>query len=131
MNSQRAALVAGLAGVAVPFVLLWFRHRALAVRPDARPLSIADRRRVAKQDTFSRISFVGVIVIGLSLVVVAARGAEGTRRGSIVAALVLVSAGIAWHLNIRCPSCKYRLGLQQPLGTPRRCERCGADLTVS
>jgi quinol-cytochrome oxidoreductase complex cytochrome b subunit len=125
-------VLAGLGGVAAPFILLWLRSRALK-RPvrATRPLTAAERQALRRRHHLSLIAFVAFWAASLSLMLlVTLRPASPALQTAVlVAILSLLLANVALQLTHRCPLCGYRLGYQNALGLPPRCERCGANLS--
>lgn len=124
-------LVAAGAGICVPLAVLWLRRRALGEHvAAARAVSSEERERLRQRGRRSTWLFAATLAGGLALVlVVSSRSVPRVLAGAGLAVVVLSAVGsIACHLRIRCPVCRYRLGYQQPLGVPGRCERCATRL---
>lgn len=79
----------------------------------------------------STISFFLFWVIALSLIVPTAVLEPSPLVRSLVwgALVLIVTILIGYHLSIRSPVCRYRLGYQHALGVPKRCERCGTEVS--
>ena len=124
-------LIATLAGLAVPLLVLWCRQLALRHRVTAerRPTE-AERALVHRRGRYSVAAFVLFWPVALGLVLLATLGqASAGIHGAVALVIVLLAAAsVTLQLTTRCPICRYRLGYQQALGTPARCERCGASL---
>lgn len=123
-------ILIAVAGVATPFVILAFRHRALRQSFATRPIAEADRRRVRGYGRLSVGAFTGFWIATIALIVAVEAGAPSpfNRWAAYIAILAVMALLIAFQLSIRCPACDYRLGFQRSLSTPRQCERCGAGL---
>lgn len=84
-------------------------------------------RRVAP---FWAAALVGVVSLPIPLVTGAVLLRLGTGPGLAVFA-ILVACSVGLVRRIRCPRCGYRFGAwYRGLASYRRCERCGADLTL-
>jgi hypothetical protein len=132
MRSATGGIVAALIGLSAPFIIVWARHHALRHRPlpgTTRPVTDAELARVRWLGRLSIWLFVLFWVVSLSLIAATAllEAAVSIERGVMIGIFALAAASIAFHLSIRCPVCRYRLGYQRTIGTPARCERCGAQ----
>jgi uncharacterized membrane protein len=119
-----------IGGASVPFIILWFRHRALRDRVVAhRRTTEEEREHLRRRGRSSVVTFVGFWLISLGLIAAVSTLAVSPASEALVLALILAMVvGSIWrHLSTRCPVCGYRLGYQRALGVPARCERCGVS----
>lgn len=127
-TSTLLATLAAICGASTPFVILWFRHRALRERVTPHRLLTDDERKsLRRRGRSSVISFIGFWVIALSLIfAVSWLTVSPVIEAAALTFILAMVVGTVWrHLSTRCPVCGYRLGYQRALGVPPQCERCG------
>ena len=124
-------IAVAIIGLTITLVVLWARHRARRrqMRPQREPTQ-AERERLRRQGRLSILGFVSFWFVagGLMLAGYLLPLSETVQRAFYALVLVMAFGGVALQLGIRCPICRYRLGLQQTLGVPTQCERCGVRL---
>jgi len=119
-----------IGGASTPFLILWFRHRALRDRVAAhRTITQDERELLRRHGRTSVVNFVGFWVISLGLIFALSTITVSALAEIVVLGVILAMVvGLVWqHLSTRCPVCGYRLGFQRALGVPARCERCGVS----
>ena len=130
-GSAFLAVLFGIGGAATPFVMLWFRRRALRQRVTwHRTATIVERAQLRRRGRLSIVRFVlfWLASIGLITAISTLHAPPAMDILALAVILTMVVGLIGQHLGIRCPICSYRLGYQRPLGVPSRCERCRGEL---
>lgn len=132
-----AAIILGLIGVLLPFLLVDLRRYALRPAATARweqtppaPLTAGALCRLAAWQRHNLLLFAGFVVLGLGGGLLSWTGLAKNGMGLIVFAgfLLVGLRGLAHHSSAKCPRCGLRIGVQNSLVLPCTCFRCGVTL---
>ena len=132
-----AAIILGLIGVLVPFLLVGLRRYALRPAATARwkqtqpaPLTAGALCRLAAWQRHNLLLFAGFVVLGLGGGLLSWTGLAKNGIGLILFAgfLLVGLLGLAHHFSAKCPRCGLRIGVQNSLVLPCTCLRCGVTL---
>ncbi|NLB06769.1 MAG: hypothetical protein GX835_07375 [Desulfobulbaceae bacterium] len=132
-----AAIILGLIGVLLPFLLVDLRRYAL--RPAATdrweqtppaPLTAGALLQLAAWQRLNLLLFAAFVVLGLGGGLRSWTGLAKNGMGLIVFAVFLLVGllGLAHHFSAKCPRCGLRIGVQNSLVLPCTCLRCGVTL---
>ena len=132
-----AAIILGLIGVLLPFLLVGLRRYALRPAATARwkqtqpaPLTGGALCQLAAWQRHNLLLFAGFVVLGLGGGLLSWTGLAKNGMGLIVFAgfLLVGLRGLAHHSSAKCPRCGLRIGVQNSLVLPCTCFRCGVTL---
>ena len=132
-----AAIILGLIGVLLPFLLVGLRRYALRPAATARwkqappaPLTRDELCQLARWQRLNLLLFAGFVVLGLGGGLLSWTGLAKNGIGLIrFAGFLLVGLlGLAHHFSAKCPRCGLRIGVQNSLVLPCTCLRCGVTL---
>ena len=132
-----AAIILGLIGVLLPFLLVGLRRYALRPAASARwkqtppaPLTAGALCQLAAWQRHNLLLFAGFVVLGLGGGLLSWTGLAKNGIGLIVTAgfLLVGLLGLAHHFSAKCPRCGLRIGVQNSLVVPCTCLRCGVML---
>ena len=132
-----AAIILGLIGVLVPFLLVGLRRYALRPAATARwkqappaPLTGGEFHRLAGWQRRNLLLFAAFVVLGLGGGLLGWTGLAKNGIDLIVFAgfLLVGLLGLAHHFSAKCPRCGLRIGVQNSLVLPCTCLRCGVTL---
>ena len=132
-----AAIILGLIGVLLPFLLVDLRRYALRPAATARweqtppaPLTAGALCRLAAWQRHNLLLFAGFVVLGLGGGLLNWTGLAKNGIGLMVFTgfLLVGLLGLAHHFSPKCPRCGLRIGVQNSLVLPCTCLRCGVTL---
>ena len=132
-----AAIILGLIGVLVPFLLVGLRRYALRPAATARwkqappaPLTGDELCQLARWQRLNLLLFAAFVVLGSGGGLLSWTGLAKNGIGLIVTAgfLLVGLLGLAHHFSAKCPRCGLRIGVQNSLVLPCTCLRCGVTL---
>ena len=132
-----AAIILGLIGVLVPFLLVGLRRYALRPAATARwkqappvPLTGGALCQLAAWQRHNLLLFAGFVVLGLGGGLLSWTGLAKNGIGLILFAgfLLVGLLGLAHHFSAKCPRCGLRIGVQNSLVLACTCLRCGVTL---
>ena len=131
------AIILGLIGVLLPFLLVGLRRYALRPAATARwkqtppaPLTGGEFHCLAGWQRRNLLLFTAFVVLGLGGGLLSWTGLAKNGMGLIVFAgfLLVGLLGLAHHFSPKCPRCGLRIGVQNSLVLPCTCLRCGVTL---
>ena len=132
-----AAIILGLIGVLLPFLLVGLRRYALRPAATARwkqtqpaPLTGDELCQLARWQRLNLLLFAAFVVLGLGGGLLGWTGLAKNGIDLIVFAgfLLVGLLGLAHHFSAKCPRCGLRIGVQNSLVLPCTCLRCGVTL---
>ena len=132
-----AAIILGLIGVLVPFLLVGLRRYALRPAATARwkqappaPLTGGALWQLAGWQRHNLLLFAAFVILVLGGGLIHWTGLAKNGMGLIVFAVFLLVGllGLAHHFSAKCPRCGLRIGVQNSLVLPCICLRCGVTL---
>ena len=132
-----AAIILGLIGVLVPFLLVGLRRYALRPAATARwkqtppaPLTAGALCQLAAWQRHNLLLFAAFVVLGLGGGLLSWTGLAKNGMGLIVFAVFLLVGllGLAHHFSAKCTRCGLCIGVQNSLVLPCTCLRCGVTL---
>ena len=132
-----AAIILGLIGVLLHFLLVGLRRYALRPAATARwkqtpppPLTAGEFHRLAGWQRRNLLLFAAFVVLGLGGGLLGWTGLAKNGIDLIVFAgfLLVGLLGLAHHFSAKCTRCGLRIGVQNSLVLPRACLRCGVTL---
>ena len=132
-----AAIILGLIGVLLPFLLVGLRRYALRPAATARwkqtppaPLTAGALLQLAAWQRLNLLLFAAFVVLGLGGGLLSWTGLAKNGMGLIVFAVFLLVGllGLAHHFSAKCPRCGLRIGVQNSLVLACICLRCGVTL---
>ena len=132
-----AAIILGLIGVLLPFLLVGLRRYALRPAATARwkqappaPLTGGALCQLAAWQRHNLLLFAGFVVLGLGGGLLSWTGLAKNGIGLMVFAefLLVGLLGLAHHSSAKCLRCGLRIGVQNSLMLPCTCLRCGVTL---
>ena len=132
-----AAIILGLIGVLLPFLLVDLRRYALRPAATARweqtppaPLTAGALCRLAAWQRHNLLLFAGFVVLGLGGGLLNWTGLAKNGIGLMVFTgfLLVGLLGLAHHFSAKFPRCGLRIGVQNSLVLPCTCIRCGVTL---
>ena len=132
-----AAIILGLIGVLVPFLLIGLRRYALRPAATARwkqtppaPLTGGALCQLAAWQRHNLLLFAGFVVLGLGGGLLSWTGLAKNGIGLMVFTgfLLVGLLGLAHHFSPKCSRCGLRIGVQNSLMLPCTCLRCGVTL---
>ena len=132
-----AAIILGLIGVLVPFLLIGLRRYALRPAATARwkqtppaPLTAGALLQLAAWQRLNLLLFAAFVVLGLGGGLLNWTGLAKNGIGLMVFTgfLLVGLLGLAHHFSPKCPRCGLRIGVQNSLVLPCTCLRCGVTL---
>ena len=132
-----AALILGLIGALVPFLLLGLRRHARRPAATARwqltppaPLTGDELCQLARWQRLNLLLFAAFVVLGSGGGLLSWTGLAKNGIGLILFAgfLLVGLLGLAHHFSAKCPRCGLRIGVQNSLVLPCTCLRCGVTL---
>ena len=132
-----AAIILGLIGVLLHFLLVGLRRYALRPAATARweqtpppPLTGGALCQVAAWQRHNLLLFAAFVILVLGGGLIHWTGLAKNGMGLIVFAVFLLVGlrGLAHHFSAKCPRCGLRIGVQNSLMLPCTCLRCGVTL---
>ena len=132
-----AAIILGLIGVLLHFLLVGLRRYALRPAATARwkqtppaPLTAGALCQLAAWQRHNLLLFAGFVVLGLGGGLLNWTGLAKNGIGLMVFTgfLLVGLLGLAHHFSPKCPRCGLRIGVQNSLVVPCTCLRCGVTL---
>ena len=132
-----AAIILGLIGVLVPFLLVGLRRYALRPAATARwkqtppaPLTAGALLQLAAWQRLNLLLFAAFVILVLGGGLIHWTGLAKNGIGLMVFAgfLLVGLLGLAHHFSAKCPRCGLRIGVQNSLVLPCTCLRCGVTL---
>ena len=132
-----AAIILGLIGVLLHFLLVGLRRYALRPAATARwkqtqpaPLTGGALCQLAAWQRHNLLLFAGFVVLGLGGGLLSWTGLAKNGIGLMVFTgfLLVGLLGLAHHFSAKCTRCGLRIGVQNSLVLPRACLRCGVTL---
>ena len=132
-----AAIILGLIGVLLPFLLVDLRRYALRPAATARweqtppaPLTGGEFHCLAGWQRRNLLLFTAFVVLGLGGGLLSWTGLAKNGIDLIVFAgfLLVGLLGLVHHFSAKCTRCGLRIGVQNSLVLPRACLRCGVTL---
>ena len=132
-----AAIILGLIGVLLHFLLVGLRRYALRPAATARwkqtppaPLTGDELCQLARWQRLNLLLFAAFVVLGSGGGLLSWTGLAKNGIGLIVTAgfLLVGLLGLAHHFSAKCPRCGLRIGVQNSLVLPCTCLRCGVTL---
>ena len=132
-----AAIILGLIGVLLHFLLVGLRRYALRPAATARwkqappaPLTGGALCQLAARQRHNLLLFAGFVVLGLGGGLLSWTGLAKNGIGLILFAgfLLVGLLGLAHHFSAKCLRCGLRIGVQNSLVLPCTCLRCGVTL---
>ena len=132
-----AAIILGLIGVLVPFLLVGLRRYALRPAATARwkqappaPLTGGALCQLAAWQRLNLLLFAAFVILVLGGGLIHWTGLAKNGIGLMVFAgfLLVGLRGLAHHSSAKCLRCGLRIGVQNSLMLPCTCLRCGVTL---
>ena len=132
-----AAIILGLIGVLVPFLLVGLRRYALRPAATARwkqtppaPLTAGALLQLAAWQRLNLLLFAAFVILVLGGGLIHWTGLAKNGIGLMVFAGLLPVGllGLAHHSSAKCLRCGLRIGVQNSLMLPCTCLRCGVTL---
>ena len=132
-----AAIILGLIGVLVPFLLIGLRRYALRPAATVRwkqtppaPLTGGALCRLAAWQRHNLLLFAAfvILVLGGGLIHWTGLAKNGIGLMVFTGFLLVGLLGLAHHFSAKCPLCGLRIGVQNSLVLPCTCLRCGVTL---